>query len=230
MKKVGIVVFAFILAGVAWFLISRTNPAEKQEPGKTQAATVQKTHAVSSAGAEVTKAQTRNETKPPSSVPALTISSNQPPASVVDVIVGDVATAETAGTNVFSEPYIKRCRRIAINPEVLDRDRKLAVGSRLNLSLFSDAKYSVTLQVVNRSPQGDLSIGGKLDGEEYGTFVLSTASGVVLARLADPTARKLFLIRCTGQDRTQYAVEIDVEKTPVPKNIASHAVSGNSKK
>ena len=84
--------------------------------------------------------------------------------------------------------------------------------------------------MVNRGPQGDLSIGGKLDGEEYGTFVLSTASGVVLARLADPTARKLFLIRCTGQDRTQYAVEIDVEKTPVPKNIASHAVSGNSKK
>ena len=119
MKKIGIVVVAFVLAGVAaWFFISRTNSVEEQAAGKAPAATVQKSHAA----AESPKVQPKDRTKP--SIPAPANSSTPSPSvvesSVVDVIVGDVATAETAGTNVFSEPYIKRCRPIAINPEVLD--------------------------------------------------------------------------------------------------------------
>ena len=136
-------------------------------------------------------------------------------AATMELITGDNSEAET---NVFKEVYIKRSRPIAINPQVLDKDRALAPGARLNLALFPDAKYSVTLQVVNRSPQGDISASGILDGEEYGTFSLSTASGVTLMRLADPTAHKLFLIRCHGPDRTHYAVEIDPTKVPAPKH------------
>jgi hypothetical protein len=219
MKKTGIVVVAFALAGLIWFLISRTTPGEKQDSGKAPAATVQKSHVT----VEVPKVQPKDRTKP--SIPAPAQPANPAPSlvgtSVVDVIAGDVETPEK---NVFSEPYIKRCRPIEINPQVFDKDGKLAAGSKLNLALFPDAKYSVTLQMVNRSPQGDLQIGGKLDGEEYGTFILSTASGVVLARLADPKSRRLFLIRCGGQDRGEYAVEVDVTKVPVPGNLASDVI------
>jgi hypothetical protein len=217
MKKVGIVVVAFILAGVAWFLISRTNPVEKQGSGKAQAATTNK----SQAAVESPKVQAGNKPNL-SPVPALPASSNQTPSvvdsSVVEVITGDVGTPEK---NIFSEPYIKRCRPIEINPQILDKDGKLEVGSKLGLALFPDAKYAVTVQMVNRSPQGDLQVGGKLDGEEYGTFILSSASGVVLARLADPKARRLFLIRCGGPDRAQYAVEVDIEKAPAQRHFGS---------
>jgi len=161
---------------------------------------------------------------PQTSQPATSLSIPSANAATVELITGN----SEAETNVFKEAYIKRCRPIAINPQVLTKDGTLAPGSRLNLALFPDAKYAVTLQVVNRSPQGDISASGILDGEEYGTFSLSTASGVTLMRLADPTANKLFLIRCRGPDRTHYAVEIDPAKVPVPKHSVPVSTSNKT--
>jgi hypothetical protein len=154
----------------------------------------------------------------PNQIPPNTHASNSSgpttSAPVIELVSGDIE----AETNVFKEVYVKRSRPIAINPQILEKDGKLAPGSRLNLTFFPDAKYSVTMQIVNRGPQGDISASGILDGEEYGTFSLSTASGVTLVRLADPTAHKLLLIRSYGPSKTHYALEMDPAKMPIPKH------------
>jgi hypothetical protein len=229
-KKIGFaVVFALVLIGVAWFLVFRTASTGKQPAGESgsQSALLPEPPsspvAVGSIGipGAVPTAVASPQMAPAAAalpVPALQPQPAPDPA-VMDVISGDLE----AEKDVFKEPYIKRSRPIAINPEILEKGGKLASGSRLNLTLFPDAKYSVTLQQVTRGLQGDLSVSGKLDGEEYGTFVLSAAGGVVLVRLADPTARKLFLIRCHGPDRIHYAVEVDTGKVPIPKASFSDA-------
>jgi hypothetical protein len=215
MKKIAIAaIIALILVGAIWVVLSRTKSGDKQEARnpKPQVTVAQEARAVST----VSNAPKQQVVASPA---------NQTSPSVVTDAVEVIGDDVTPPKNMLTEPDFKRSRPIAINPQLLEKAGKLAAGSRLSLSLFPDAKYSVTLQFVNRSPQGDISAGGKLDGEEYGTFLLSSASGVVLARLADPEAKKLFMIKCSGQDRTEYAVEIDIDKTPVPKHIGSEAIS-----
>jgi hypothetical protein len=233
MKKIASAVFlALVLGvGVCSLLLFRAKSSNRQQLSESgpQAAIARKSLAASLASSE--EVQTANGAEPSVNTSTSAASSvatlptpSQPAgsseASAVEVIAGDVE----AEKDVFKEPYIKRSRPIAISRQIIEKAGKLVPGSRLKLDLFSDAHYGVTLQVVNRSPQGDLSVSGRLDGQEYGTFVLSTAGDVVLAKLADPPAAKLFLIRCHGPTHTHYAVEVDVGKTRAPKSISNNAV------
>lgn len=223
------IVLLLAIACLLWFVFVRdTGQSTKQQspisqlqkPPATPVVKAPDNPADTNAAVQNIQAVTVPQTDKPAIAPA------QVATPDVELITGDIQ----AEKDVFKEPYIKRSRPIAINPQILEKDGKLVAGSRLALTLFPDAKYAVTMQQVNRTPQGDFSASGKLDGEEYGTFVLSAASGVVIMRLADPPAKKLFLIRSHGPNKTQYVVEIDPTKVPIPKHGVTSDVRSNNNK
>lgn len=212
MKRIATVLVVVLVLGLlVWCFSLRQQPSEVTTP-RPPAAQVpsKKEPSVSPAVTIPDRAQpSANAAGPavPFPAPAATV-----PAGPLSVITGEIE----AERDVFKEPFIKRSRPIAISPQILEQNGPLEIGSKLSLALFTDAVYTVTLQQVDRA-QGALSMNGRLEGEEYGTFSMSAASGVVVGQLKDPEALKLFLIRCHGPTRTHYAVEVDLEKVPVPK-------------
>jgi hypothetical protein len=115
-----------------------------------------------------------------------------PPA--LPALLGPTAAKSDAGPAAApgARPHAVLRQRVAeVRPGVLtspDGSPAAGVGQRIELNLFDDAKFAMTISDVTRHTGGGYTWSGTLDGIDHGSAILAVRDGAVAGQIIMPQA------------------------------------------
>jgi hypothetical protein len=129
---------------------------------------------------------------------------------------------QTPAELVLEEPeevYESRRGYIDLNVQPLLPALEIAEADILDLSFFSDAHYRVVVQSISREKNGVVSISGAMEGQQFGTFVLTFDKEGFLITLHD--IERALLYRSSGgpPGNPGLVTEIDIKQLPPARDL-----------
>jgi len=112
------------------------------------------------------------------------------------------------------EPAIRRVGSVLVASALLAPSTSLKAGDELVLEVFPQIAYTVLVEQVSLDINNTLSLLGKVNSEEFSSFVLNADAGNVLVRFQDNTTAALFAIVRNAADAAGTVTEFDVTKMP----------------
>ena len=113
-----------------------------------------------------------------------------------------------------AESYVRQRGCVVMATERLTADAGWRVGDQLALEVFPGIAYTITVERVTVDINNVLSLNGRVDGEEFSSFVLSADGGNVRIRFQDYTTAAMFEIVRNADEAAATVTEIDVIKLP----------------
>jgi len=121
-------------------------------------------------------------------------------------------------------PYIRQVGSVAIACERLTAQSGWKTGDELALEVFPSVIYTVTVEQVNVDMNNTLSLSGKVQGEEFSSFVLAAGDNNVIVRFQDYATAALFTIVRNAADAAGTVTELDVTKMPAVSDLPARIV------
>ena len=123
------------------------------------------------------------------------------------------------------EPYIRQVGSVKIACKRLTAQSGWKAGDKLALEVFPSVIYTVTVEQVSVDMNNTLSLIGKVQGEEFSSFVLAADGGNVIVRFQDYATAALFTIVRNASDAVGTVTEMDMSKMPAVTDLPARIVA-----